>query len=273
MMHSIQFRFHVSLVIFGVVFIAGIIGFMVVEGLSLGDAFYFNIVTMATVGYGDIFPKTTAGKMLAVLVIVMGVGSFLGVVANATEMMIVKQENKGRLEKMNMIIGVFFSTVGNRLLADFTAADPELEQIRQNLFVSNNWSDRDFTRVHKEIKGYSYAVDMARFDLLRMKGFLQEQRDVLLRLLENPSLLEHESFSQLLLAVSHLAEEMACRKDVTELPESDVGHIRGDIRRVYVLLVKEWLHYMKYLKTKYPYLFSLALRMNPFDQEASPIVR
>jgi hypothetical protein len=30
---------------------------------------------------------------------------------------------------------------------------------------------------------------------------------------------------------------------------------------------------MKHLKTEYPYLFSLAMRTNPFDLEASPIVK
>jgi hypothetical protein len=33
----------------------------------------------------------------------------------------------------------------------------------------------------------------------------------------------------------------------------------------------EWLAYMKHLKHAYPYLFSLAMRTNPFEAEASPI--
>jgi len=38
------------------------------------------------------------------------------------------------------------------------------------------------------------------------------------------------------------------------------------------LLVQEWLDYMEYLKVNYPYLFSLAMRTNPFDRKASPVV-
>jgi hypothetical protein len=34
----------------------------------------------------------------------------------------------------------------------------------------------------------------------------------------------------------------------------------------------EWLTYMQYLKQYYPYLFSLAMRKNPFDRNASVIV-
>jgi hypothetical protein len=42
---------------------------------------------------------------------------------------------------------------------------------------------------------------------------------------------------------------------------------------VYSRLVPEWMSYMEYLKGHYPYLFSLALRSNPFDPAASVIVR
>jgi hypothetical protein len=63
------------------------------------------------------------------------------------------------------------------------------------------------------------------------------------------------------------------RDDVKNLPETDLAHLAGDIRRSYRLLGHQWLEYMKHLKDNYPYLFSLAIRMNPFDREASPIVR
>jgi hypothetical protein len=38
------------------------------------------------------------------------------------------------------------------------------------------------------------------------------------------------------------------------------------------LLVTEWLSYMRHLSDSYPYLFSLAMRTNPFDPQASPEV-
>ena len=45
------------------------------------------------------------------------------------------------------------------------------------------------------------------------------------------------------------------------------------MQRGYVLLIKEWLAYMAHLKTSYPYLFSLALRTNPFDPFATPEIQ
>ena len=74
-------------------------------------------------------------------------------------------------------------------------------------------------------------------------------------------------------AVFHLAEELVAREQLTDLPQTDYDHLSGDLTRVYSQLVIEWLTYMQYLKLKYPYLFSLAMRTNPFDENASVIVR
>jgi hypothetical protein len=45
------------------------------------------------------------------------------------------------------------------------------------------------------------------------------------------------------------------------------------LHRAFRLLTLEWLAYMQHLKRAYPYLFSLAIRTNPFDSEASPVIR
>ena len=105
-----------------------------------------------------------------------------------------------------------------------------------------------------------------------LQGFLVGRRSFVLRLLENPNLLEHESFTDLLWAVSHLTEELAYREDVRRLPDSDYAHLAGDMERAYTLLASQWLAYMKHLGDNYPYLFSLAMRTNPFDPHASPVV-
>ena len=106
-----------------------------------------------------------------------------------------------------------------------------------------------------------------------IRNFLKEKRQFLLNLLENPNLLEHESFTNLLWAVFHLTDELTHRRNLNGLPETDYQHLAGDMKRAYHLLIVEWLNYMKHLKTDYPYLFSLAVRTNPFDVSASVEVR
>jgi hypothetical protein len=184
-----------------------------------------------------------------------------------------EREKRAKLEKLNMVIGVFFSEVGTDLLVYLSNADPKLDKIKRDLIVKNNWSEQEFKNVYKNLNKHEYVVEIVKINLSDLRSNLIEKRDFLIRLIENPILFEHESFTGLLLAVFHLTEELQHREDIVNLPSSDYQHLAGDIKRVYGLLVKQWLDYMKHLKSNYPYLFSLAMRTNPFDKEASPIVR
>jgi len=183
------------------------------------------------------------------------------------------REKLAMLNKLNMVIGTFFSEVGGRLLRSFSTFDHAFDQIRQNLIVTKDWTDESFHRTAQHIKSLHFRLDYTRGDLNELKKFLASKRDFLLRLLENQNLLEHESFTDLLWAVFHLTEELEARETLMNLSVPDGEHIAGDIRRAYVLLIAEWLAYMHHLKNEYPYLFSLAMRTNPFDPDASAEVK
>jgi len=184
-----------------------------------------------------------------------------------------EREKRSKMNKLNMVIGAFFSEVGTRLLKSFSNSDPHSDSIRKDLIVTQNWSKQEFLNVSKRIKNYDYRIESQECDLEDFRSFLIGKRDFLLRLLENPNLLEYESFTELLWAVFHLTEELAHRVDVKRLSDADYEHLSGDIKRAYTFLISEWLAYMKHLRDKYPYLFSLALRTNPFDPNASPEIK
>ena len=271
-MDALKSRLRVFLVVLLVVVVLAILGLMIIEDLSLPDALYFTIVTVATVGYGDIHPATLAGKILAVVLIITGVGTFLGVLANATEIMLNRRERKARIEKLNMVMNLFFSEIGNRLLRYFVALDPHATGLSRELVVTNDWSAADFLKVSQLLKNHKYDIDIEKIPQEELKTFFDGKVDLLLRLLENPALLERESFTETIRAVFHFRDELLLRQDISQLPESDKKHLAGDIKRAYRLLALQWLDYMRYLKDNYPYIFSLAMRINPFDLNASPIV-
>lgn len=183
------------------------------------------------------------------------------------------REKHAMLNKLNMVIGAFFSEMGTSLLKMFLALDSGLQTVGSGLLVSAEWTDQRFSIARRDLKHYEYRIVCSAEDLDGLRAFLTSKRGFLLRLLENQNLLEHERFTELLWAVSHLTEELTARADLSRSSPADMAHIAGDIKRAYEILILQWLAYMKHLKSDYPYLFSLAVRMNPFDPNASAEVR
>lgn len=249
--------------------VLGALGFSAVEGLPLSDALYFGLVTVATVGYGDIYPKTDLGKVIAILIILGGVTTFTALLANATELFLARREREARIQKLNLIIGAFFSEMGIDLLARLSAASKDKEDLLRALQVDHHWSPKDFQFAHQMVKHAELDVEISKEDWPEWRRFLRGKGDFLLRLLENPSLLEHEDFSDLLRSIFHFREELVQRKHVENLGPPDVAHLEGDAKRAYGLLIHQWLNYMSHLAADYPYLFSLAARRNPFQENAS----
>lgn len=178
------------------------------------------------------------------------------------------REKRALLNKLNMVIGAFFSEVGTPLLALLAPMNAGHDTIRRMLIPKQDWPDKEFAKVRGRLKAHVFTVDVKTGDLEAVKGYLKDKREFLLRLLENPNLLEHESFTELMWAVFHLTEELVQRRNLTKLHEADLAHLSGDAKRAYTFLLTEWISYMRHLKRSYPYLYSLAVRTNPFDPEA-----
>jgi len=66
-------RLIASLVVLLAIFTIGLTGFVVIEGVPIGDAAYWMTATLSTVGYGDVVARTWLGHVWAMVVIVLGV--------------------------------------------------------------------------------------------------------------------------------------------------------------------------------------------------------
>jgi hypothetical protein len=177
------------------------------------------------------------------------------------------REKQNLLNKMNMVIGVFFNDLGIELIKILSVFIENINEVNSNLQVSTKWKDTDFNEIGKKLKIRPDNFVLNNKDLIILKDFLEKKKNGLLNMLANPNLLEHDSFTNLLWAVFHVADELAHRSDFNNLPQSDLDHLKGDMVRAYLLIVAEWASYMKHLKKDYPYLFSLAVRTNPFNPE------
>jgi len=238
---SWEFRFGILLIILSIVLYS--FHFVVYGGID--DTIFWLLRSLAFVPISVLFVTLIVNKLL------------------------IRRGKKERIEKLNMLIGIFFSDVGTALLEFFSDWDPALEKIKEDLIMETDWTHEEFEKVNISLKKHKFEIEFKKVDLQNLRSFLIKKHDFLVRLLENPSLLEHESFTKVLLAVFHLTEELEGRKRIKQISEKDNMHITGDIKRIYKLLINEWVDYMFYLSKNYPYLFSIAMRTNPFDENAS----
>ena len=70
-------RFGVSVGILVFLLFAGTIGYMVLEGWTVIDALYMTVITFTTVGYEEVQPLSTAGRIFNIFLIVGGVAAML----------------------------------------------------------------------------------------------------------------------------------------------------------------------------------------------------
>lgn len=184
-----------------------------------------------------------------------------------------RREKQSFLNKLNMVIGVFFNNIGLEFIRTCGNTVLGIDEIGKGLQISVNWTDKDFLNVKKYLALSPGHINPDKDNLEILKDFLKTKQDGLLSLLANPNLLEHDGFTELLWAVFHLADELAHRENFTDLPKTDTDHLKVDIHRAYRLVIIEWVSYMKHLKKDYPYLFSVAVRTNPFNPDADIIVK
>jgi len=76
------------------VFLMGLVGYMRVEGWSFFDSLYQVVITLSTVGFQEVYPLSRNGRILTMVLIVSGVGSFAYLVGSFTQVLV-----EGRLQQ------------------------------------------------------------------------------------------------------------------------------------------------------------------------------
>ena len=189
------------------------------------------------------------------------------------ERILARREKKSIFKKLNMVIGTFFSEVGLELLTRFSKFVDNRAELEKKLRIQAKWTQKDFAAAMNASSNFNYKIDLDINELVDLRKFLSSKHPFMLRLLENTTLLEHERFTDLMWAVSHLTEELEFRGEkIYDLPDSDLSHLKKDMERAFSQLVLVWIAYNQHLKDSYPFLFSLYSRINPMNPDASPIV-
>jgi voltage-gated potassium channel len=73
--HKFMQRLFFALIFFGFAICSGIVGFIIIEGFTLNEAFYMTIITISTVGYGEVRPLSDEGRVFVSLLIIFNIGA------------------------------------------------------------------------------------------------------------------------------------------------------------------------------------------------------
>jgi voltage-gated potassium channel len=81
---------HLFIVVLLAVFLVGLgtTGYMVIEDWNLMDSLYMTVITLSTIGYGEVNPVSQPGRIFTLILIVMGVGFFLYVIGNVVQFLV-----------------------------------------------------------------------------------------------------------------------------------------------------------------------------------------
>lgn len=93
----------IALILLIAVGVGGI--FAIVEGSSVADGLWWAIVTVTTVGYGDMYPVTTGGRIAASILMVLGIGLIAVVTASVAAHFVGEEEKVNLHEELRRIDG------------------------------------------------------------------------------------------------------------------------------------------------------------------------
>ncbi|CEN75997.1 Uncharacterised protein [[Clostridium] sordellii] len=162
---------------------------------------------------------------------------------------------KDRIEKINMLVGIFFTEVGGKLMHLIIDSDKDAKNYITNF--------EDLNNIKKCLNEYDYKVDMNNIDLCSIKNILLENNNLFVTLISNENVFQHQIFTDLLMSVVHLRDEIIFMEKDDNL-ELNINHLENDVIRVYKNISIQWISYLEYLNKSYPFLYNNAIRVNPF---------
>lgn len=83
---------------------AGTLFYWRVEGWTIVDALYFTVMTMSTIGYGDLAPTNTVSKLFTVVFSLLSVGVFVAVVSKLVAIILERKKTiKGKCKQTHAL--------------------------------------------------------------------------------------------------------------------------------------------------------------------------
>lgn len=91
-------KFNYMLILTTIIIVLGAVFISLLEDISFGDAIWWSFVTFTTVGYGDVLLTTNLGRIVAILLMIFGIG-FIGVTTSTIAAYIINNDGKKKRKK------------------------------------------------------------------------------------------------------------------------------------------------------------------------------
>jgi voltage-gated potassium channel len=91
---KVYYRFFAPMIILISLWCIGTVGYVVIDDYNWFDAFYMTVITVSTVGYGEVEPLSNAGKIFTTILIMSSFGTFAYAISGITKFVIQGEFNQ-----------------------------------------------------------------------------------------------------------------------------------------------------------------------------------
>ena len=159
-----------------------VLGGLILQWLEPGDIskddnpYWWAIVTMTTVGYGDFYPTTPAGRIFAVLIMFMGISLVSLLTASISSIFVARKIREGKgLEQLNLthhLIMCGWNPNGERILDSIQHLSGG---IKRDLVLINEMNEEDVTQLknrYRKIRIHFVSGDFTQEEILNRASII-----------------------------------------------------------------------------------------------------
>lgn len=168
--------------------------------------------------------------------------------------------------KVGIIETLYFNESGSTMLRYLISFDPDSAQLRQLLQVTADWRAQDFMQATRQLKAYAFRLDLEKVDFFGLHYHLSQRHEYYRSMLENPALTQSEAFTEMIMKIYLLWEELDGRTNLYQLPEEDRDYLADLLHEIYRELTEYWLDHVYNHSVHNRFRLHRAIESNPFGE-------
>lgn len=180
------------------------------------------------------------------------------------DQLVEKTHREEARSKVSIIETLYFNESGGTMLRYLTSFDPDAARLRELLQVTQDWRSSDFRQAIRQLKSYPFLLDLDRIDFFGLHYHLSQRHEYYRSMLENPALTQSEAFTEMIMKIYLLWEELDGRTNLYQLPEKDRSYLAELLHEIYRELTEYWLDNVYNHSIHNRFGLHRAIESNPF---------